>query len=338
MSKSINLALVGASGVVGSKIISIFEKKNIAINNFYPLGSSSVGNHVILNDYKYQIEELATFDSSLADIAIFSAGSNVAKEYAESFVNNGTYVIDLSSEFRYEDEVPLVIPEINGNILSELNGPTLIANPNCSVSQLLVALEPIHKNFKVDILNIATYQAVSGTGKEAVEELTNQIKHDKSDVNVYPKQIAFNVIPQCDIFLENDFTKEEMKVAWETKKILDPSIEVQATCARVPVINGHSEAVFFRTEKKATKPEILELLESSIGITVLDNPALLEYPTPLENANDTEDVYVGRVRCQSIKDENWISMWIVADNVYGKGAALNTVQILQNLIENNKLC
>ena len=338
MSKSINLALVGASGVVGSKIISIFEKKNIAINNFYPLGSSSVGNYVIFNDHKYQIEELATFDSSLADVAIFSAGSKVAKQYAESFVDKGTYVIDLSSEFRYMDEVPLVIPEINGNILSELNGPTLIANPNCSVSQLLVALEPIHRNFKVDILNIATYQAVSGTGKEAVEELTNQIKHDKYDTNVYPKQIAFNVIPQCDIFLENDFTKEEMKVAWETKKILDPSIEVQATCARVPVINGHSEAVFFRTRKKATKREILELLESSNGITVLDNPALLEYPTPLENANDTEDVYVGRVRCQSIKDENWISMWIVADNVYGKGAALNTVQILQNLIENNKLC
>ena len=338
MSKSINLALVGASGVVGSKIISIFEKKNIAINNFYPLGSSSVGNYVIFNDHKYQIEELATFDSSLADVAIFSAGSKVAKQYAESFVDKGTYVIDLSSEFRYKDEVPLVIPEINGNILSELNGPTLIANPNCSVSQLLVALEPIHRNFKVDILNIATYQAVSGTGKEAVEELSNQIKHDKSDVNVYPKQIAFNVIPQCDIFLENDFTKEEMKVAWETKKILDPSIEVQATCVRVPVINGHSEAVFFRTEKKASKLEILKLLESSVGIKVLDNPALFEYPTPLENANDTEDVYVGRVRCQSIKDENWISMWIVADNVYGKGAALNTVQILQNLIENNKLC
>ena len=338
MSKSINLALVGASGVVGSKIISIFEKKNIAINNFYPLGSSSVGNKIIFNGRKYQIEELATFDSSLADVAIFSAGSKVAKQYAESFVDKGTYVIDLSSEFRYKDEVPLVIPEINGNILSELNGPTLIANPNCSVSQLLVALEPIHRNFKVDILNIATYQAVSGTGKEAVEELTNQIKYDKSYVNVYPKQIAFNVIPQCDIFLENDFTKEEMKVVWETKKILDPSIEVQATCVRVPVINGHSEAVFFRTEKKASKLEILKLLESSVGIKVLDNPALLEYPTPLENANDTEDVYVGRVRCQSLKDENWISMWIVADNVYGKGAALNTVQILQNLIENNKLC
>ena len=310
MSKRINLALVGASGVVGSKIISIFEKKNIAINNFYPLGLSSVGNKVIFNGRKYQIEELATFDSSLADVAIFSAGSKVAKQYAESFVDNGTYVIDLSSEFRYKDEVPLVIPEINGNILSELNGPTLIANPNCSVSQLLVALEPIHRNFKVDILNIATYQAVSGTGKEAVEELSNQIKHDKSDVNVYPKQIAFNVIPQCDIFLENDFTKEEMKVAWETKKILDPSIEVQATCVRVPVINGHSEAVFFRTEKKASKLEILKLLESSVGIKVLDNPALFEYPTPLENANDTEDVYVGRVRCQSIKDENWISMWL----------------------------
>ena len=177
MNKSINLALVGASGVVGSKIISIFEKKNIAINNFYPLGSSSVGNKIIFKGHKYQIEELATFDSSLADVAIFSAGSKVAKQYAESFVDKGTYVIDLSSEFRYKDEVPLVIPEINGNILSELNGPTLIANPNCSVSQLLVAIEPIHRNFKVDILNIATYQAVSGTGKEAVEELSNQIKN-----------------------------------------------------------------------------------------------------------------------------------------------------------------
>ena len=201
-----------------------------------------------------------------------------------------------------------------------------------------MAIEPIHKKYKIDILNIATYQAVSGTGRKAVEELENQIKDESIKPSVYPKKIAFNVIPQCDVFLENDFTKEEMKVAWETKKILDPNIEVQATCVRVPVVNGHSEAVFFRTAQEASKDEIIELLSSSKGITVIDNPKNLDYPTPLEHANDTEEVYVGRIRSQSIKNENWVSMWIVADNVYGKGAALNAVQIIETLIENNKLC
>ena len=151
------------------------------------------------------------------------------------------------------------------------------------------------------------------------------------------KKIAFNVIPQCDVFLENDFTKEEMKVAWETKKILDPNIEVQATCVRVPVVNGHSEAVFFRTTQEASKDEIIELLSSSRGITVIDNPQNLDYPTPLEHADDTEEVYVGRIRSQSIKNENWVSMWIVADNVYGKGAALNAIQIAERLLNNNSL-
>ena len=201
-----------------------------------------------------------------------------------------------------------------------------------------MAIEPIHKKYKIDILNIATYQAVSGTGRKAVEELENQINDESIKPSVYPKKIAFNVIPQCDVFLENDFTKEEMKVAWETKKILDPNIEVQATCVRVPVVNGHSEAVFFRTAQEVSKDEIIELLSSSRGITVIDNPQNLDYPTPLEHADDTEEVYVGRIRSQSIKNENWISMWIVADNVYGKGAALNAVQIIETLIENNKLC
>jgi aspartate-semialdehyde dehydrogenase len=158
------------------------------------------------------------------------------------------------------------------------------------------------------------------------------------EAKVYPKKIAFNVIPQCDIFLENDFTKEEMKVAWETKKILDPNIEVQATCVRVPVINGHSEAIFFRTKKAINKEDIFDLLSKSPGIQLIDNPDELEYPTPLENADDTEDVFVGRVRTQTINNENWVSMWIVADNVYGKGAALNAVQIIETLILDNKLC
>ena len=338
MSNGINIALVGASGVVGRKIISLLEKKNIDVNNFYPLGSSSVGEEISFNQKIFKIDELSNFDCSKIDLAIFSAGSSVARDYAQDFVKQGVYVIDLSSEFRYEENIPLIIPEINPNALIEATSPILIANPNCSVSQLLMAIEPIHKKYKIDILNIATYQAVSGTGRKAVEELENQIKDESIKPSVYPKKIAFNVIPQCDVFLENDFTKEEMKVAWETKKILDPNIEVQATCVRVPVVNGHSEAVFFRTAQVASKDEIIELLSSSKGITVIDNPKNLDYPTPLEHANDTEEVYVGRIRSQSIKDENWVSMWIVADNVYGKGAALNAVQIIETLIENNKLC
>ena len=338
MNSLINLALIGASGVVGKKIISLLENKNVEINNFYPLGSTSVGDEIVFNNNEYKIEDLTNFDYSKVNLAIFSAGSKVAEEHAKDFVNAGVYVIDLSSKFRYEKDIPLIIPEINGNEINLLDAPSLISNPNCSTSQLLMAIAPIHKEYEIDILNIATYQAVSGTGKQAVQELKNQIKDESVNQEVYPKKIAFNVIPQCDIFLENDFTKEEMKLVWETKKILDNNIEVQATCARVPVINGHSEAVFFRTKKETSREEIIELLNNSSGIKVIDNPKSQEYPTPLENANDTEEVFVGRIRSQTINNENWISMWIVADNVYGKGAALNTVQILETLLENNKLC
>ena len=338
MNSLINLALIGASGVVGKKIISLLENKDIEINNFYPLGSSSVGDEIVFNNNEYKIEDLTNFDYSKVNLAIFSAGSKVAEEHAKDFVNAGVYVIDLSSKFRYEKDIPLIIPEINGNEINLLDAPSIISNPNCSTSQLLMAIAPIHKEYEIDILNIATYQAVSGTGKQAVQELKNQIKDESVNQEVYPKKIAFNVIPQCDIFLENDFTKEEMKLVWETKKILDNNIEVQATCVRVPVINGHSEAVFFRTKKETSREQIIELLNNSSGIKVIDNPESQEYPTPLENANDTEEVFVGRIRSQTINNENWISMWIVADNVYGKGAALNTVQILETLLENNKLC
>ena len=338
MNSLINLALIGASGVVGKKIISLLENKDIEINNFYPLGSSSVGDEIVFNNNEYKIEDLTNFDYSKVNLAIFSAGSKVAEEHAKDFVNAGVYVIDLSSKFRYEKDIPLIIPEINGDEINLLDAPSIISNPNCSTSQLLMAIAPIHKEYEIDILNIATYQAVSGTGKQAVQELINQIKDESVNQEVYPKKIAFNVIPQCDIFLENDFTKEEMKLVWETKKILDNNIEVQATCVRVPVINGHSEAVFFRTKKETSREQIIELLNNSSGIKVIDNPESQEYPTPLENANDTEEVFVGRIRSQTINNENWISMWIVADNVYGKGAALNTVQILETLLENNKLC
>tara|TARA_B100000214_G_scaffold227756_1_gene165993 strand:+ start:936 stop:1946 length:1011 start_codon:yes stop_codon:yes gene_type:complete len=336
MNKSINLALIGASGVVGRKILKVLEKRDIQISNFYPLGFSTVGNEIELKNSKYKILDVESFDLSKINIAIFSAGSEVAKRYAETFVEKGIYVIDLSSEYRYEDDVPLVIPEININEIKKLDKPTLIANPNCSVSQLLLAIQPIHNELKINFINVATYQAVSGTGKEALAEFENQLSGN-DDVNIYPKRIAGNVIPQCDIFLENDFTKEEMKIAWETQKILDSEIPIQSTCVRVPVVNGHSEAIFLRTENKTTKANIHELLMQTEGIKLIDNPSNNDYPTPYEHANDTEEVFVGRIRVEEVNNENWISMWIVADNVYGKGAALNAVQILECLIDENKI-
>ena len=338
MKQKINIALIGASGVVGQKILQLLEEKKIDVDNLFPLGKSTVGSSINFQNKNLVIGDLDSFNPSDANITIFSAGSSVAKNYAEKFVKAGNYVIDLSSEFRYNDNVPLVIPEINGDILKDLKEPTLIANPNCSTSQLLMALKPIHDRYGIEFLNIATYQAVSGTGKEAVEELRSQTFENNSDNSVYPKPIAFNVIPQCDVFLENAFTKEEMKLVWETKKILDSNIDVQATCVRVPVFNGHSEAVFLKLTNDASRENIIDCIDGTKGVCIMDNPDKQEYPTPFEQANDTEDVYVGRIRSQEIQGDTWISLWIVADNVYGKGAALNAVQILENLVFNNKLC
>ncbi|MDB2451217.1 aspartate-semialdehyde dehydrogenase [Gammaproteobacteria bacterium] len=339
MDKALNMALVGASGVVGQKILQLLEKKEIKIDNLFPLGKSTVGQAINFQNHEYIIGDLDSFDQKTANITIFSAGGSVAKKYAKKFVEAGSYVIDLSSEFRYDDDIPLIIPEINGDIIESLEEPTLIANPNCSTSQLLMVLKPIHEKYGIEFLNIATYQAVSGTGKEAVEELRSQTYESESpESKVYPKPIAFNVIPQCDIFLDNAFTKEEMKLVWETKKILDPNIDVQATCARVPVFNGHSEAVFIKMSNDASREDIIKTVQGNEGVCVMDNPETLEYPTPYEQANDSEDVYVGRIRSQNIQGDTWVSLWIVADNVYGKGAALNAVQILQKLIANNKLC
>ena len=339
MNKGVSLVLVGASGVVGSKIIKLLEKRTFPIAQFIPLGDSTVGSLIQLNNKEYKVESLVNFHPEKKQLIIFSAGSSIAEKYAREFVDAGSFVIDLSSNFRYEDDVPLIIPEINGDILKGLSKPSLIANPNCSTAQLLMALKPIHDKAQIKFLNIATYQAVSGTGKAALEELHNQtyFKDSENQSQIYPKQIAFNVIPQCDVFLDNNFTKEEMKLTWETHKILDPNIQVQATCVRVPVLNGHSEAVFFRVSKEISREEIIKILEKTPGLKVLDDPKKGEYPTPVENAIDTEDVYVGRIRSQNIDDDCWISMWIVADNVYGKGAALNAVHICEELLNRGPL-
>ena len=339
MNKGVSIALVGATGVVGTKIIQLLEKRAFPVDQFIPLGNSTVGSSIQFNNKQYQVESLKNFSPEKGQFVIFSAGSSVADKYARNFVAEGSFVVDLSSNFRYEDDVPLIIPEINGEILKTFSKPFLIANPNCSSAQLLMVLKPIHDQAEIKFLNIATYQAVSGTGKAALEELHNQtyFTDSESQSTVYPKQIAFNVIPQCDIFLENNFTKEEMKLTWETHKILDPNIQVQATCVRVPVFNGHSEAAFFKVSREISREEIIEILENSPGIRVLDNPQEGEYPTPVENATDTEDVYVGRIRSQKLDGDTWVSMWIVADNVYGKGAALNAVQICEELLSINLL-
>ena len=338
ISASINLALIGATGVVGTKIIKLLEKKSYPVKDFIPLGNSTVGSNISFNGMDYEVQSLESFQPESVDLIIFAAGSSIAEKYARAFVEVGTYVIDLSSHFRYEEDVPLIIPEINGSLLDELKGPALIANPNCSTAQLLMALKPIHDELNIELMNVATYQAVSGTGKAALEELHNQTYFSDSAglPSVYPKQIAFNVIPQCDVFLDNDFTKEEMKLTWETHKILDPNIFVQATCVRVPVLNGHSEAVFCKVSKNTSRDQVIKLLKNSEGIQVLDNPEKLEYPTPVEHANDTENVFVGRIRAQEHAEQNWLSLWIVADNVYGKGAALNAVQIAERLLATNK--
>ena len=224
-SASINLALIGATGVVGTKIIKLLEKKSYPVKDFIPLGNSTVGSNISFNGVDYEVQSLESFQPESVDLIIFAAGSSIAAKYARAFVEVGTYVIDLSSHFRYEEDVPLIIPEINGSLLDELKGPALIANPNCSTAQLLMALKPIHDELNIELMNVATYQAVSGTGKAALEELHNQTYFSDSSgpPSVYPKQIAFNVIPQCDVFLDNDFTKEEMKLTWDTHKILDPN-------------------------------------------------------------------------------------------------------------------
>ena len=291
--------MVGASGVVGTKIIQLLEKREFPVDKFIPLGNSTVGSSIKFKNKEYRVSSLKEFSAEKGQFIIFSAGSSIAEKYARKFVTEGCFVIDLSSNFRYQDDVPLVIPEINGEVLKNLSKPSLIANPNCSTAQLLMALKPIHDKAEIKFLNIATYQAVSGT--------------------------------------ENNFTKEEMKLTWETHKILDPNIAIQATCVRVPVINGHSEAVFFRVSKEISREGIIEILENSPGVKVLDDPQAGLYPTPVENASDTEDVYVGRIRSQNLDGESWISMWIVADNVYGKGAALNAVQICEELVSTNIL-
>jgi len=335
--KTFNVAVVGATGAVGEALISILEERNFPVGQLFPLASErSAGSKVMFKGKPIIVLNLADFDFSQAQIGLFSAGGSVSAEYAEKAGRAGCIVIDNTSHFRYEDDIPLVVPEVNPHKIADYKNRNIIANPNCSTIQMLVALKPIHDKVGITRINVATYQAVSGTGKEAIEELAKQtadlLNGRQVTCNVYPKQIAFNVLPQIDVFMDNGYTKEEMKMVWETKKILgDDSIQVNATCVRVPVFYSHSEAVHFETRTPITVDEVRELLANAPGVVLMDERKPGGYPTPVGDSAGKDPVLVGRIRAD-ISHPNGMNMWVVSDNVR-KGAALNSVQIAEVLIK-----
>jgi aspartate-semialdehyde dehydrogenase len=335
--KKFDVAVVGATGAVGETILKVLEERNFPVGNLYPLASSrSAGKKIEFNGEWIEVLDLETFDFSKAQIGLFSPGASVSAIYAPKAAEAGCVVVDNTSQFRYDDDIPLVVPEVNPQAIAGYKQRGIIANPNCSTIQMLVALKPIYDAVGIERINVATYQAVSGTGKEAIEELAKQTANILNlkpvETEVYPKQIAFNCIPQIDVFMENGYTKEEMKMVWETRKIFgDDAIKVNPTAVRVPVFYGHSEAVHIETKQKITAEQARDLLKQSPGLVVIDEHVDGGYPTAVTDAADTNPVYVGRIR-EDISIEKGLNLWVVADNVR-KGAATNTVQIAEVLIE-----
>jgi aspartate-semialdehyde dehydrogenase len=337
MSRAFRVAVVGATGLVGETIIRVLEERKFPISELHALASNrSLGRTVEYLGRSKAVEELATFDFSRADIGLFSAGASVSAEFAPRAAEAGCIVIDNTSQFRYDDDIPLVVPEVNAHAIAQYRTRGIIANPNCSTIQMLVALKPIHDAVRIERINVATYQSVSGAGKEAVEELATQTAALLSGRPIDPpqhiaKQIAFNCVPQIDVFQDNGYTKEEMKMFWETQKILeDPDIRVNATAVRVPVFYGHSEAVHIETQRKISASEARALLEKAPGVTVLDERKPGGYPTAVTEAANHDTVYVGRIR-EDMSHGHGLDLWIVSDNIR-KGAATNSVQIAEILV------
>ncbi|MCF6202792.1 MAG: aspartate-semialdehyde dehydrogenase [Methylococcaceae bacterium] len=337
MSKSYDVAVVGATGAVGEAMLSILEERNFPVGEVYALASSrSVGKRIPFKGKNLVVKDLAEFDFSKVQIGLFSAGASISKEYAPKAAEANCVVIDNTSEFRYDDDIPLIVPEVNPEKIAEYKARGIIANPNCSTIQMLVALKPIYDAVGIDRINVCTYQAVSGTGKEAIEEVVSQtaklLNGKPIAPEIYPKQIAFNVLPQIDVFMDNGYTKEEMKMVWETKKIFsDETINVNPTAVRVPVFYGHSEAVHIETREKIDVNTVRELLENAQGITVLDERVDGGYPTAVTESSGNDDVFVGRIR-EDISHPKGINLWVVGDNVR-KGAALNSIQIAEELVK-----
>ncbi len=337
MSKKYNVAVVGATGAVGEAMLTILEERDFPVNKVYALASSrSEGKRIPFKGESLKVEDLENFDFSKVQIGLFSAGATISVEYAPKAANVGCVVIDNTSQFRYDEDIPLVVPEVNPDKIAGYENRGIIANPNCSTIQMMVALKPIYDVVGLERINICTYQAVSGTGKQGIEEVVNQtaklLNGKPIDAKVYPKQIAFNVLPQIDIFMENGYTKEEMKMVWETQKILaDDNIRVNPTAVRVPVFYGHSEAIHIETRDKITADEVVKILRKSPGVTVLDERIDGGYPTAVTESSGHDDVFVGRIR-EDISHPRGIDMWVVGDNVR-KGAALNSVQIAEELVK-----
>jgi aspartate-semialdehyde dehydrogenase len=330
------VAVVGATGAVGERMISILEERNFPVARLIPLASArSVGKEITFRGESIKVEELTEDSFEGLDLALFSAGGSISKQFAPLAAKEGCYAVDNSSAFRMEPDVPLVVPEVNSGVLN--SSSKIIANPNCSTIQMVVVLKPIHDEFRIKRVVVSTYQSVSGSGQKAIEELKSQthafLEGKEPEANVYPHQIAFNCLPHIDVFLENGYTKEEMKMVNETRKILeDPKIQVCPTTVRVPVFYSHSEAINVETEKLIDSMRVIKLLNSAPGIKIIDDPEKSSYPFATY-AQEKDHVFVGRIR-DDISGVNAVNFWIVADNLR-KGAALNAVQIAELLVPAN---
>lgn len=335
--EKVNVAVVGATGAVGEAMLEILAQRKFPIDKLYALASErSAGKRLSFGGGSVVVEDLANFDFSQVQIGLFSAGGSLSAQYAPLAAEKGCVVIDNTSHFRRDPEIPLIVPEVNSHRIGDYRHTNIIANPNCSTIQMLVALKPIYDAVGIDRINVATYQAVSGTGKEAIEELASQtaklLNGQPIECEVYPRQIAFNALPQIGDFQENGYTMEEMKMVWETRKIFeDEDIQVNPTCVRIPVFYGHSEAVHIETRRKITSAEARELLRDAPGVTLIDEATDGGYPTAVSDSAGKDPVYIGRIR-EDISHPTGLDMWVVSDNVR-KGAALNSIQIAEVLIK-----
>ncbi len=333
----IDVAIVGATGAVGAVMIEILEQRNFPVGNLYLLASErSAGKRLQFAGKSIVVGDLASFDFSKVKIGLFSAGGPTSEVYAPIAAAAGCVVIDNTSQFRRDEDIPLIIPEVNAHRLGDYKQTNIIANPNCSTIQMLVALSPIRDAVGIRRINVSTYQAVSGAGKKAVEELASQTARLLNGLSieekVFPRQIGFNALPQIGDFQENGYTLEEMKMIWETQKIFeDASIMVNPTCVRIPVFHGHSESVHVETKSKISAAEARELLKNTEGIVVVDEMKDGGYPTAVSEAVGEDSVFVGRIR-EDISTECGLNMWIVSDNLR-KGAALNSIQIAEVLLK-----
>ena len=338
MSDQFDIAVVGATGVVGESMLEILSQRKFPVGKIYALASErSVGKTVDFGNRELEVENLADFDFSKVQIGLFSAGGSISAEFAPKAAAAGCVVVDNTSHFRRDDDIPLVVPEVNPEAIAAYPARGIIANPNCSTIQMVVALKPIYDAVGIERVNVCTYQAVSGAGRSAVEELVRQtttlLNGRPLEIEGDAKQIAFNAIPHIDTFQDNRYTREEMKMVWETRKILgDESILVNPTAVRIPAFFGHSEAVHIETRDKISAADVSELLAAAPGIEVLDGVATGEYPTAVTESSGADPVFVGRIR-EDISHPRGIDLWVVADNIR-KGAALNSVQIAEILAKN----